>query len=64
MRLVNGPAGPEVGMQAKHRKNADVGEKKVVYASSILVEQADAITFEDQEEVSSIPSPLEKHFAD
>jgi glutamyl-tRNA synthetase len=37
----------------KHKKNPEVGEKKTVYSSSILVEQEDALSFEDQEEVRS-----------
>lgn len=36
----------------KHKKNAEVGEKKTVYSSNILVEQEDAQSFEDNEEVS------------
>ncbi|EIM86286.1 glutamyl-tRNA synthetase [Stereum hirsutum FP-91666 SS1] len=50
--VINGPTTPELVMQPKHKKNAAVGEKKVVYASSILIEQADAITFEEQEEIT------------
>jgi len=46
------PASPEVKTLPKHKKNPDVGEKKTVYTSNILVEQEDAQSFEDQEEVS------------
>jgi glutamyl-tRNA synthetase len=35
----------------KHKKNPEVGEKKTVYTSSILVDQDDALSFEDNEEV-------------
>lgn len=35
----------------KHKKNPEVGEKKTVFTSSILVEQEDATSFDDQEEV-------------
>jgi len=35
----------------KHKKNPEVGEKKTVYASSILIDQDDALSFEDNEEV-------------
>jgi len=36
----------------KHKKNPEVGEKKTVYTSTILLEQEDAASFEDQEEVN------------
>ena len=49
--ITNGPAIPEVKTLPKHKKNPDVGEKKTVYTSTILVEQEDASSFEDQEEV-------------
>ena len=39
----------------KHKKNPDVGEKKTVYSSSILIEQEDALSFEDNEEVRICP---------
>jgi glutamyl-tRNA synthetase len=52
--LLNGPAAPEVKLLPKHKKNAEVGEKKTVYSSKILVDQEDAVSFEDQEEVSTI----------
>lgn len=35
-----------------HKKNADVGEKKLVYASKLIMEQEDALSFGDNEEVS------------
>jgi tRNA synthetases class I (E and Q), anti-codon binding domain len=35
----------------KHKKNPEVGEKKTVYASSVLIDQDDALSFEDNEEV-------------
>ena len=35
----------------KHKKNPEVGEKKSVYSSSILIDQDDALSFEDNEEV-------------
>ncbi|KAK7467382.1 glutamate--tRNA ligase [Stygiomarasmius scandens] len=46
------PASPEVKTLPKHKKNPDVGEKKTVYTSNILVEQEDAQSFEDQEEIT------------
>ncbi len=36
----------------KHKKNPEVGDKKTVYSSQIFVEQEDALSFEDQEEVT------------
>ncbi|ESK81806.1 glutamyl-trna synthetase [Moniliophthora roreri MCA 2997] len=53
--LVNirgGPATPEVKSLPKHKKNPDVGEKKTVYSSSIVIDQEDALSFEDQEEIT------------
>jgi hypothetical protein len=46
-----GPATPEVKTLPKHKKNPDVGEKKTVFASNILLDQEDALSFEDNEEV-------------
>ncbi|KAF5380883.1 hypothetical protein D9615_004122 [Tricholomella constricta] len=50
--IKGGPANPEVKILPKHKKNAEVGEKKTVYTSSILVEEDDAKSFEDQEEIT------------
>ncbi|TFK76268.1 glutamate-tRNA ligase [Pluteus cervinus] len=50
--IKGGPAAPEVKPLPKHKKNPDVGEKKTVYTSTILVEQEDAVSFEDQEEIT------------
>jgi len=36
----------------KHKKNPDVGEKKTVFSSSILIEQEDALSFDFQEEIT------------
>jgi glutamyl-tRNA synthetase len=41
----------------KHKKNPDVGEKKTVYTSNILVDQDDALLFGDNEEVTGSSSP-------
>ena len=46
-----GPSEPEIKLNPKHKKNAEVGEKKTVYSSNILVEQEDAASFDDNEEV-------------
>ncbi|KAG6883535.1 hypothetical protein C0993_005631 [Termitomyces sp. T159_Od127] len=50
--IKGGPASPEVKAVPKHKKNAEIGDKKTVYSSSIIVEQEDAQSFEDQEEVT------------
>ena len=49
-----GPAQAEVKTLPKHKKNPEVGEKKTVYSSKIFVEQEDAISFDDQEEVCAL----------
>ncbi|KOS17226.1 putative glutamate--tRNA ligase [Escovopsis weberi] len=46
------PAGVTVEDKPKHPKNPEVGLKKVVYSSSVYVDQADAQTFKDNEEVT------------
>ncbi|KAI0063442.1 glutamate-tRNA ligase [Artomyces pyxidatus] len=50
--IQGGPQSPEVKTLPKHKKNPDVGEKRTVYSSSILVEQEDALSFEDNEEIT------------
>jgi glutamyl-tRNA synthetase len=55
--IKGGPTTPEVKVLPKHKKNAAVGEKKTVYTSSILIEQEDALSFDDQEEVHGRLSP-------
>ncbi|XP_006458031.1 hypothetical protein AGABI2DRAFT_176537 [Agaricus bisporus var. bisporus H97] len=50
--LSNGPAAPEVKMLPKHKKNAEVGKKKTVYSNKIIIEQEDAASFQDQEEIT------------
>ncbi|KAJ6502218.1 glutamate-tRNA ligase [Mycena sanguinolenta] len=50
--ISGGPASPEIKVLPKHKKNPDAGEKKTVYTSAILVEQEDAISFDDQEEIT------------
>lgn len=52
MTITGGPSAPEVKTLPKHKKNPEVGEKKTVFSSTILVEQEDALSFEDQEEVN------------
>ncbi|KAF8636577.1 hypothetical protein AX17_003388 [Amanita inopinata Kibby_2008] len=50
--IKGGPPAPEVKLLPKHKKNPEVGEKQTVYASNIIIEQEDAASFEDQEEVT------------
>lgn len=47
-----GPASPYLGEKAKHPKNAAVGTKSVTYASTLLIEQADAASFSPNEEIT------------
>ncbi|KAJ7085773.1 glutamate-tRNA ligase [Mycena belliarum] len=49
--ISGGPAN-EAKMLPKHKKNAEVGEKKTLYTSALLLEQEDALSFDDQEEVT------------
>ncbi|CAK5277313.1 unnamed protein product [Mycena citricolor] len=50
--ITGGPSSPEIKTLPKHKKNPEVGEKKTVYTSTILVEQEDAKSFDDQEELT------------
>jgi glutamyl-tRNA synthetase len=50
--IKDGPPTPEIKTLPKHKKNPEVGEKKTVYTSTIFLEQEDAVSFEDQEEVN------------
>ncbi|KAN0140810.1 glutamate-tRNA ligase [Lactarius tabidus] len=50
--IQGGPPEPEVKTLPKHKKNPDVGEKKTVYSSSILIDQEDALSFGDSEEIT------------
>ncbi|CCM00500.1 uncharacterized protein FIBRA_02534 [Fibroporia radiculosa] len=48
----NGPAEAEVKTLPKHKKNTEVGEKQTVFSSNIYVEQEDAASFDDHEEIT------------
>ena len=49
---VNGsPTTPEVKTLPLHKKNPDVGTKETVYWNEILIEQEDAQSFAENEEV-------------
>lgn len=47
-----GPFAPRTEDKPKHGKNADLGTKKVVYSQSILLEQDDAKSFKEDEEIT------------
>lgn len=51
VKLNGGPIEAEVKLMPRHKKNPDVGQKETVYTSEIFIEQEDALSFEDQEEV-------------
>ena len=57
VKIKDGPSTPEIKILPKHKKNPEVGEKKTVYTSNILLEQEDAASFEDQEEVDQLYLP-------
>lgn len=47
-----GPAEPYVQEKPKHNKNPDVGVKRVAYSSSIVLDQEDAKSFKQDEEIT------------
>lgn len=59
--ITGGPSEPEVKALPKHKKNPDVGEKKTVFSSQIIIEQEDAASFEDQEEVRHSMFVIQEH---
>lgn len=48
--ISGGPSEPVIEMKPKHKKNPDLGEKKVIYSSNIFIDQDDAKTLKDNEE--------------
>ena len=50
--LAGGPEKPFVEDRPKHPKNKDVGTKKWVFSSKILLEQADAASFAQDEQIT------------
>ncbi|KZT27302.1 glutamate-tRNA ligase [Neolentinus lepideus HHB14362 ss-1] len=50
--IKGGPEAPEVKSLPKHKKNPEVGEKQTTYTSQVLVEQEDALSFADNEEIT------------
>ncbi|KAK6198045.1 tRNA synthetases class I, catalytic domain-containing protein [Scheffersomyces amazonensis] len=49
---LDGPAEPTTEQKPKHKKNAEVGLKSVIYANKVLIDQADAVAIEDGEEIT------------
>lgn len=49
--ITGGPATVEKKEMPRHKKNPAVGTKKTAYASDIIIEQADALSFAIDEEV-------------
>ncbi|KAJ8102631.1 tRNA synthetases class I, catalytic domain-containing protein [Lipomyces tetrasporus] len=52
INIDGGPAEPYAEEKPMHKKNPDVGTKKVIYASEVFVDQDDAQTFKDGEEIT------------
>lgn len=52
VKLVDGPTEPVTELKPKHKKNPDVGEKKVIFSNEALLEQADANGLVAGEEVT------------
>lgn len=50
--LLNGPESNTVEEKPKHKKNPEVGVKKVIYSNKVLIDQEDAASFADNEEVT------------
>jgi len=50
--LVGGPSEAEVRAMPKHKKNPELGEKQTVFGSGVYIDQADAVTFEEGEEIT------------
>jgi glutamyl-tRNA synthetase len=44
----------EVQKKPLHKKNPDVGDKDMVFSSKLIMEQEDALSFGDNEEVSYV----------
>lgn len=67
VKIVSGEGKPAPGQVEskevlKHKKNPDVGTKTTFYADEIFVEQADAASFQQDEEVRSVRPDLSFRF--
>ncbi|EMG47348.1 GUS1 Glutamate--tRNA ligase [Candida maltosa Xu316] len=49
VKLLNGPKEPYTETKPKHKKNPEVGNKEVVYADQVLIDQEDADLVEGEE---------------
>ncbi|KAI0464184.1 glutamate--tRNA ligase [Komagataella kurtzmanii] len=52
VKLTGAPSSAVIEDKLKHKKNPEVGNKKVIFIDNILVEQDDAATFEEGEEIT------------
>ncbi|KAF2496671.1 glutamyl-tRNA synthetase [Lophium mytilinum] len=52
VKVIGARDAPYTEEKDKHAKNKDVGTKKVVYSQSIIIEQADAASFAQDEEIT------------
>jgi glutamyl-tRNA synthetase len=50
--VVGAPEAPRTDEKDVHAKNPDLGKKKVVYSKNIIIDQADAQSFAEEEEIT------------
>ncbi|KAM3417428.1 hypothetical protein BST61_g5674 [Cercospora zeina] len=50
--VTGGPEAPRTEEKSVHAKNADLGNKKVVFSKTIILDQADAQSFAEDEEIT------------
>ncbi|EMR10232.1 glutamate-tRNA ligase [Pneumocystis murina B123] len=50
--IINGPSTVHIEERPKHKKNPQVGMKKVAFYKNIILDQEDALTFKDNEEIT------------
>lgn len=50
--VLGAPEAPRIEEKPVHAKNSDLGNKKVVYSKTIIIDQADAQSFEQGEEIT------------
>jgi glutamyl-tRNA synthetase len=50
--VVGAPEAPRTDEKELHAKNADLGKKKIVYSKTIIIDQADAQSFGEDEEIT------------
>jgi glutamyl-tRNA synthetase len=54
VKITNGPAQPETKTLPAHKKNPEIGDKKTVFSSELIMEQVDAALFGDDEEITAM----------